>query len=90
MATHSSILAWEIPRMGSLADYSSWGCKESDTTERLTNTHTHTHTILLLGLGLLRQVCVFVGLLEYRELMVGSPVCHTRAMPGIPWLLQSV
>ena len=33
MATHSSILAWRIP----------WteepGCKESDTTERLTHTH---------------------------------------------------
>ena len=25
----------------SLADYSPWGCKESDTTE---HTHTHTHT----------------------------------------------
>ena len=33
-ATHSSILAWEIPRTeepGGL--YSPWGCKESDTTE---------------------------------------------------------
>ena len=32
----------------SLAGYSPWGCKESDTTEYLstacTNTHTHTHT----------------------------------------------
>ena len=27
-ATHSSILAWRAP-------YSSWGCKESDTTKRL-------------------------------------------------------
>ena len=36
-ATHSSILAWEIPRTeepGGL--YSPWGCKESDMTERLT------------------------------------------------------
>ena len=32
MATHSSILAWEIP--WSLAGYSPWGRKESDTTER--------------------------------------------------------
>ena len=31
MATHSSILAWEIPQ--SLAGYSPWGRKESDTTE---------------------------------------------------------
>ena len=29
-ATHSSILAWRIP-----LDYSPWGHKESDTTERL-------------------------------------------------------
>ena len=36
MATHSSILAWEIPwteEPGGL--YSPWGCKELDTTERL-------------------------------------------------------
>ena len=32
MATHSSILAWKIPRMG----YSPWGGKESDMTEQLT------------------------------------------------------
>ena len=29
MATHSSILAWQIP----WTDYSPWGCKELDTTE---------------------------------------------------------
>ena len=32
MATHSSILAWEIPWTGSPVGYSPWGCKESDTT----------------------------------------------------------
>ena len=32
MATHSSILAWSIQDRG---DYSPWGHKESDTTERL-------------------------------------------------------
>ena len=35
VATHSSILAWRIPTESSLVGYSSWGCKESDTTERL-------------------------------------------------------
>ena len=35
MATHSSILAWTIPRRRSLVGYSPWGCKELDTTERL-------------------------------------------------------
>ena len=32
MATHSSILAWEIPGQRSLADYSTWSRKESDKT----------------------------------------------------------
>ena len=36
MATHSSILAWRNPHgQRSLAGYSSWGHKESDTTEWL-------------------------------------------------------
>ena len=33
MATHSCILAWEIPWMESLADYIPQGCKESDMTQ---------------------------------------------------------
>ena len=36
MATHSSILVWEIPGQRSLADFSPWGHKESETTEQLT------------------------------------------------------
>ena len=32
VATHSSIVAWEIPWTESPAGYSPWGCKESDTT----------------------------------------------------------
>ena len=32
MATHSSILAWRIPRARSLVGYSPWGCKELDMT----------------------------------------------------------
>ena len=36
MATHSSILAWKKSHgQRSLVGYSPWGCKESDTTERL-------------------------------------------------------
>ena len=38
MATHSSILAWEIPRQSCLMGYSPWGCKEWDMTELLTHT----------------------------------------------------
>ena len=35
MATHSSILAWRISWMRSLAGYSPKGCKGSDTTQGL-------------------------------------------------------
>ena len=46
MATHSSILAWAIPSHGrrSLAGYSPWGCKESDTTKGLS-----AHSVLRYG-----------------------------------------
>ena len=33
MATHSSVLAWRIPRMGEPGGLPSVGCTESDTTE---------------------------------------------------------
>ena len=35
MATHSSVLAWRIPRTGSLVGCCLWVCTESDTTEQL-------------------------------------------------------
>ena len=35
MATHSSILAWKSHGQWNQVGYSAWGCKESDTTERL-------------------------------------------------------
>ena len=35
MATHSSILAWEIHGQSSLVGYSPWGHKESDTTDHI-------------------------------------------------------
>ena len=39
LATHSSILAWRFHRQRSLAGYSPWVRKESDTTEQLTLSH---------------------------------------------------
>ena len=36
MATHSSILIWRIPWIEEPGGLQSWGCKESDMTERLT------------------------------------------------------
>ena len=37
MATHSRILAWEIPWTEKPGGLQSWGHKESDTTEQLNN-----------------------------------------------------
>ena len=39
MATHSSVLAWRIPRIEESGDYSLWGPKELDMTGRLTHIH---------------------------------------------------
>ena len=36
MATHSSILAWEIPWTEESGRLHPWGCKELDMTEQLT------------------------------------------------------
>ena len=33
MATQSNILAWEVPQMGRLVEYSPWGHKELEATE---------------------------------------------------------
>ena len=41
MATHSSILAGESHGQRSMAGYSSWGCKELDTTEATEHAHMH-------------------------------------------------
>ena len=43
MATHSSILAWEIPWTEEPGGYSPWGHKESDMTEQLS---AHAHMVL--------------------------------------------
>ena len=44
MATHSSILAWRIPRTEEPGGFiSPQGCKGSDTTEKTQCVHTHTH-----------------------------------------------
>ena len=50
MATHSSILAWKIPRQRSLVGYSLCGCKESDMTEPCAHVHTHTPRLQCLSL----------------------------------------
>ena len=42
MATHSSILAWEIPWTEEPDGYSPWGCSESNMTEHIV-TYTYKH-----------------------------------------------
>ena len=44
MATHSSILVWEIPWTEEPGELQSTGSKESDMTEHQQHTHKHTHT----------------------------------------------
>ena len=41
LATHSGILAWIIHGHRSLAGYSPWGRKDSDTTEQLIYIHSY-------------------------------------------------
>ena len=41
VATHSSILAWRIPRTEKLVGYSPWGHKQLDMCERLTLSRFH-------------------------------------------------
>ena len=43
MATHSNIIGWEIPWTEDTGGLQSWGCKESDTTERLSMHEDSTH-----------------------------------------------
>ena len=44
MATDSSIYAWKIPWTEEPGSYSSWGCKELDTTEA--TQHAHTYSVM--------------------------------------------
>ena len=71
IATHSSILAWEIPWTG----YSLWGCKESDMTE-----HTCRHTPQMPSTVLDQGLKVHAGLLFTYLFMfgcIGSSLLHT-------------
>ena len=47
-ATHSSILAWEIPWIEEPGGYSPWGHKESDTTELWKPASLKSHIVAIL------------------------------------------
>ena len=62
MATHSSILAWRIPRTEKPGGLQSMGCTESDRTEQLTHRHTR-HRISFFIYGYIYvyvHICVHV------------------------------
>ena len=70
MATHSSILAWRITMDSggwwTTVGYSPWGCKELDTTERLSTAH---------NIYLTKTMCLFTGsvLVFIRKILTHYP-----------------
>ena len=77
MATHSSILAWRIPRMEEPGRLQSMGCKELDTTKLLTLFYTHTHTYIHMH----THKYVLSWWLSGEE-----PVCQCRRCRFDPWI----
>ena len=65
MATHSSILAWEIPWTESLAGYGPWSHKESDMTEQL-SAYTHKYIFVCVCVC----VCVYIYIYIYFRLVI--------------------
>ena len=57
MATHTSILAWEIPQEKGLAGYNSWSCKELDMTEQLNNNNKYIYECVCVCVC----VCVYLS-----------------------------
>ena len=84
MASHSSILVWRIPWTEE-PGYSPWGRKESDTTERLSNTHNNIFHYRLLKDNrvwlrkLKQELCINLegwdGEGDGREVQKGGDIC---------------
>ena len=62
MATHSSILAWEIPRTESLAGYSPWSHKELDMIEQLSP---YTHKFIFVDIYIYTHKCIYMCVYIY-------------------------
>ena len=84
-------LSGEFHGLRSLAAYSPWGHKESDTTEQHTHTHTHTHTQRRHKWGLIRtqSQCSGNGEMNARTEKIHSTrrSCHS---PGGPSSAQTL
>ena len=70
MATHSSILAWEIPwtEEWSLVDYSPWSPKESDPIE---------HVSIYIYMCVCVCVCVYIYIYIYKTTYVYNEIIMT-------------
>ena len=100
MAMHCSTLAWRISWTESLAAYSPWGHKESDTTEQLTHTHTHTHFVTVIifpswGMGILGSIKASRSPLNHQSSLVTFETFPHPRMQGsfkleTQWLLRQV
>ena len=92
MATHSSILAWRIPRLEELSGLQSMGQKESDTTERLHFTFWIAKTWRLYCFRQRHFLCVFLActlttemtnldsILKSRDITLSTEVRLVKAM----------
>ena len=100
MAAHSSILAGESRGQRSLARYSPWGCKESDTTERsATNQYTlflsHSHQmhywILLVLLSIPPEADLANATIQVPAIIFSFCVAATAfwTIPLLPLLLST-
>ena len=73
MATHSSILAWEIPwteKPGGL-QFMGWQRIRHDWATKHTHTHTHTHSNMGLPRGLRGRICL--SMQETQQMWIQSP-----------------
>ena len=79
MATHSSILAWEMPWTGEPGRLQSMGSQESDTTEQLNNNNLVQRVCVCVSICLCVCLCVcaclFVCVCVYLSVCVCLFVC---------------
>ena len=85
MATHSSILAWEIHGKRNLVGYNPWGHKELDTTERITPANSEHLISSSLGVSLLFPFSFFILLAR-----IFSTMLNRNDERGHPCLVLNV